>query len=46
MTCTNKRYADEATAKRVLWAMKQNGRGEGLTVKPCKACNGWHLKRS
>lgn len=45
--CPSRRYADEVTAKRCLWAMAQNRRDTSkLTVKPCKACKGWHIARS
>lgn len=47
MTCKSRRYADEASAKRCLWAMGQNKKVniDKLTVKPCKACKGWHVAR-
>lgn len=46
--CKPRRYPDEATAKRCLWAMGQNKKVDvdKLTVRPCKDCKGWHVARS
>jgi len=45
--CKSKRYGDEGTAKRCLWAIGQNKKidVDKLTVKPCRACKGFHIAR-
>ena len=44
--CHPRRYADEETVKRVIWAIKLNGRGnDKLTPRRCCACGGWHITR-
>ena len=47
-SCAHKRYPDEATARRCLWAISTNRRinVDKLTVKPCKLCKGWRIARS
>ena len=45
--CRPRRYADEETVKRVIWAIKLNGRGnDKLVPRRCRACSGWHIARS
>ena len=45
--CRPRRYADEETVKRVIWAIKLNGRGnDKLVSRHCRTCGGWHIRRS
>ena len=47
MTCTHRRYKDEPTARRCLWALGQQGRinHDRLCVKRCRECRGWRIVR-
>jgi len=45
-TCRVRKYKTEDAAKRVLWAIKQNGRlDDSFTVKYCDLCFAWHIVR-
>ena len=45
--CHARRYANEETVKRVIWAIKLNGRGnDKLVPRRCRTCGGWHIARS
>jgi hypothetical protein len=47
LKCRARKYRDEATARRCLWAMGQQKRIDidSLTVKPCRVCEAWHIVR-
>jgi hypothetical protein len=44
--CRVKRFKDEDTVKRVLWAIRLNGRPmTGCAPKYCQLCLAWHIVR-
>ena len=46
--CSLRRHTTEESAKRVLWALKANGRiyADRLKVIRCDECGAWHLRRA
>ena len=44
--CRARRYADEETVKRVLYAIRLNGRRmTGCGPRRCGACGWWHIAK-